>query len=218
MYTLLIAVVTQGYNRYHRLLEALRYIKALADKVSSYNGFKKPDIVVISKEDIYLDQYSSIQVIHLPDSNIPRARNHALRIARSGGYDYLLFVDDDVLVNPDLVEQAVKCMRDNGRAGVVASALYIHYGKEKPPIQPYTIKPVCVQVDSTHMGATLLDINMIPEDIWFNEEKEVGEDTDFCHRLGERGIATLMVSGFYSIHWKLHHREYTLYYKSYTKK
>ena len=208
---LLVAVVTQGMGRYIRLLSSLKYIRTLVEEVARYPGFAKPDIIVVSREYVYLDDYSGVKQHVLPGSNIPEARNYALRIARSAGYDYLLFVDDDVLVNPQLVEHAVKCMDD--KTAMVSSSLYIYYGKLEPPTNPFTDKPRCLEVDMVSTAATLLDVNKIPDNLWFNPKLEVGEDNDFCRRIRKKGLKVKLVSGLYSIHWKLHHREYAIYYK-----
>lgn len=71
--------------------------------------------------DRYADADSRIQVIHLQNGGVAKARNAALDKANG---EYLLFVDSDDYIAPELVEEVVVAT-DNGQADIVIYDYFI---------------------------------------------------------------------------------------------
>ena len=112
------SLIIPTYNRGDVLLETLEM--AVRQKYSAY------EIIVVDQTrsiDSRLQRYLStagdrIRYIHLPEPNLPAARNAGIRAAKG---DILVFVDDDVCIEPDYVAAHVRNYEDLTVGGVMGA-------------------------------------------------------------------------------------------------
>ncbi|GAC1368398.1 MAG: hypothetical protein NVS2B12_15470 [Ktedonobacteraceae bacterium] len=158
-----------------------------------------------------------ISAVHSETTHKPgRARN--LGAAQANGA-ILLFLDDDMLVAPDWVEQNVRALDQEG-AGVVGARMpgrtqtfyarcadFTNYGH-------YQHKRAMQEV----LGAGSMGIRkaLFTEVGGFNEELSAGEDVELCYRIQARGYRTLYQPQIVVLHdhhydnlYKLLHYNYT---------
>ena len=146
----------------------------------------------------------------LPVAGLPfdHARNALVKEMIKGGYDWIFFLDDDVLPPVDVFEK----LRSHGRAAV--SGLYYRRTIPLIPLALYDTNPypsplgaykagALVEVDLVGAGCLLLHRKLfetIPQP-WFEwrrdrddlpERDRVSEDFAFCRKLREYGIKVLL--------------------------
>jgi hypothetical protein len=138
--------------------------------------------------------------------SIEDARNKAAEMCINEGYDYLLFIDSDIIVPYDLLYELLKLETD------VASGWYTKKTLDKIPevlminhiLQHYepisldklinTVEPL--EVDGIGLGCALIKAQTLLENTintkWFRFVRyenggTLSEDLDFCTRIKERG-------------------------------
>lgn len=72
-----------------------------------------------------------VQYVHEPRRGLSFARNRALEVAREQGADYLAFIDDDEVPQPDWLERLLDAAREY-RADVVTGPVLRQFEREPP--------------------------------------------------------------------------------------
>ncbi len=116
-----ISVVIPTFNRLARLK---RVLQALSQQTLDEREF---EVIAVSDgctdgTDEYLSNATPLPVVHLRQDNSGpgAARNHGVRLARGR---LILFLDDDVLATPELVERHVKAHGDSTSTVVIGPML-----------------------------------------------------------------------------------------------
>lgn len=137
----------------------------------------------------------------------PIARENLARRAVEGGYDYLLFIDDDMLTPLDLFFKLYKHQKD-----IVGALAFTRHYPHRPVIYKfekgfqdgkawYSNYPVLdypkdclVKCDAVGFGAVLIDVKVFKGmgGKWFATTSGRGEDIFFCHQAGEQGFGVYM--------------------------
>ena len=154
--------------------------------------------------------FSTVKLIEVPIVplerfmfRIARARNMALGIARKGGYDYLCFLDADVLapfdgiekllsVDAGMVGALVKCRRDD-REG-----WYNNYVRKEKGFRSITdFKPGDVlEVDATGSDYILIKREVFVGSVYeYKPEIPEAEDMGFCFKATEKGFKVKIHTG-----------------------
>ncbi|RLE85338.1 MAG: hypothetical protein DRJ67_09030 [Thermoprotei archaeon] len=147
--------------------------------------------------------YASITHVRVP-GNVPHVRNVCLRIAISKGLKLLFFVDSDVILTPDSLRRVVRTFLSSGdRVFVVALPYFIplendslfvrvkvKYGKG--PYRPLLRRDKPYEVPSIGMGATLINLDLIPVVGFFDEEIPYIEDLNLTRRAVRLGYKVLL--------------------------
>ena len=210
------------WNREKQLPLVLEYVYKTAREIRKL-GYTAKTIIVDNKSedktreiivDFTLSHPELLGEIYFERCKIPEARNKILFRSRKLGAKRLLFVDDDVLVNPVLPRVAEEYFREDPELAIILSTTYTHYGLE--PILPEQlvvkkgVLPEIQYIVSSWMGSTILALDRIPSDIWFDNTKVVLEDIDFMQRVVQRGLKIARLNYIKSVHWKIS-REDTSY-------
>ncbi|MBK8802733.1 MAG: glycosyltransferase [Fibrobacteres bacterium] len=132
-----------------------------------------------------------IQHVTEPRAGLSHARNRALEVCRS---DFLLFVDDDEILAPDLLTELVSCQIefDADLVAGIAPILYptgtpqSHKGYFDPPIHSYGAKLECAATNCLLLRMDSLAKLSPP---WFDLALNFsgGEDIDFTNRMVRSG-------------------------------
>lgn len=112
------SLIIPTYNRGDVLLETLEM--AVVQEYGTY------EIIVVDQTksiDSRLPSYLSpagdrIRYIHLPEPNLPAARNAGIRAAKG---DIILFVDDDVRIEPDYLAAHMRNYEDPTVGGAMGA-------------------------------------------------------------------------------------------------
>lgn len=133
-----------------------------------------------------------------------RARNRIVTTAREANADYLLMLDDDMLVPPDLVQRLIAHDKD------VVGALYYQRGGDFHPVvmkmhedeigsfscrfldrsDPVIMHPGLYPVDIIGGGCMLFKMHVFDKLIepYFTWEHNIGTDLQICRRMLEAGF------------------------------
>lgn len=124
--------------------------------------------------------FHDVVVVQAP-TNIPQARNRCLRLAEG---EYVLFWDSDVIApSPDFLGRLLAIMRDNAEVGAIGcSYISANRGISSRLLPP----PVATSTHAVYLGFTLIRHRVFDVVGPFNEDMEVGEDTEFFIRLGAK--------------------------------
>jgi GT2 family glycosyltransferase len=182
-----VAVVVRDDERVYRLLTSL-----LSQTVSS-DDYEV--IVVENGSEVHSDVSNlgrSIRYFHLPDPNIPKARNCALHAAKGR---YFLTIDADCIATPHWLETMVSELEVGNYAcvgGVIEklnssnwvqnNAITIVDGQRGLNYLPALDLPYVVGANSGFIKSALQDVG------GFDEQFISGSDVDICYRLGLRGM------------------------------
>jgi glycosyltransferase involved in cell wall biosynthesis len=133
------------------------------------------------------------------------ARNRISSKALKHGVDYVLFLDDDMVFEPDLLINLIKCDKDivGGltfmRREPHEPSVYMISSDRRTYVPIYLWKPKeIIECDAIGMAATLVKgsvfdkmkkISLVYKDIWgfFDNENFTGEDLRFCQKSRELG-------------------------------
>lgn len=132
-----------------------------------------------------------VHYVHEPRRGIPQARNAAVAKCQELRVDWIVFTDDDCWASPTWVAGLLRAAARH-RADVV-------YGRREfvfpTPLPFWTMRPEqgpyaegeVLPYAATHN--VLLSARLIGGDagMWFDERLAHGEDTDFFHRVAQRG-------------------------------
>lgn len=189
-------VVIPTYNR------PLWVIATIKDVIEQRARFLKEIIVVDQSEAIpdaqaqIMSGYARENGIRWIRSKVPHpshARNHALLLASS---DIILFLDDDVILRPDLLHRHYSYYVTNGQEKVIGVTGQLHTRRNhvKPeivtlanfrdftdPIQPLvplqiappSCHPILVSANASVWRPTILGIGGFDENLCFNEDRDV---------------------------------------------
>ena len=192
-----ISVVIPTYNRRHLLGKCLAGLEKQTASLDSFEVI----VVVDGSEDGTLDfliNYSPaypFKYIFIENSGLSAARNNGARLASS---QYLIFLDDDIVADPRLVEEHLSSLRQAGDA-LIQGGLSIH---------PQVIKTPFIRVEEARLQAFMdgkgfhesligeeisggnlsISRNLFLEIGEFNSGLRWNEDGEFGHRLEQRGI------------------------------
>lgn len=139
----------------------------------------------------------------------PIARERIAELAVEDGFDYLFFIDDDMIAPPDLFERLYKHQKD-----IVGALAFTRYGPHKPVIYVleegydpvakkdyYTSKAylnypkdTLVECDAVGFGAVLINCNVFKKLArpWFTPATGKGEDIQFCFDAKKAGFKVFM--------------------------
>lgn len=124
-------VVTVTFNsskETHDFLESMRNVKTddfSVDIVVVDNGSKQPFILGTSEKN------DRTHLIRLDDNTgFTGGNNVGMQYALENGADYVMLVNNDTIVEPDLVKNLVKVLESNPRIGVTTPKIYFAKGHE----------------------------------------------------------------------------------------
>lgn len=139
----------------------------------------------------------------------PIARERISEIAVENGFDYLLFIDDDMICPPNMFEQLFKHRKD-----IVGALAFTRFAPHKPVIyvmeegfdsvakknyytcQSWTDYPrdQLVECDAVGFGAVLINCDVFSKirRPWFTAATGKGEDIQFCYEARKAGIKVYM--------------------------
>ncbi|MGB9759995.1 MAG: glycosyltransferase family 2 protein [Thermoproteota archaeon] len=149
------------------------------------------------------------------DGNVPMLRNFCLRKALELKYDYIFFVDSDVILTRDSLQRLLNVFERSDSDKIFASSLpyfvpidkdtlftrvRMKYGKGSlAPLeqnkQPYV-------VPSIGMGATLINLSLIPKVGFFDEEIPYIEDLNLTRRATNAGYKIILDPSVQLVHDK----------------
>src|SRR5262245_45227812 len=117
----MISVVIPTLNREEPLCNTLRYFL----ETETYPSF---EVIVIDQSDGHLEatreflahNADSVRYVTVDYKSLPRARNHAVRLAKG---EIIVFVDDDVEPVPGFLLAHARCYVDRGVVGVAGAML-----------------------------------------------------------------------------------------------
>lgn len=139
----------------------------------------------------------------------PIARERLAEIAVDNGFDYLFFVDDDMICPRDLFERLYKHQKD-----IVGALAFTRFAPHKPvlyimdegfdPVEKknyYTSrswlaypKDQLVECDAVGFGSVLINCQVFSKIAkpWFTAATGKGEDIQFCYEARKAGIKVYM--------------------------
>lgn len=180
----LIAVIT-----FRRPMELERCLDSIF--VSLTRSQVWTDVCIFNNAPEILAGHPRVRVVNVCAGGIASGRNAALSLARESGYNFLIFVDDDEVVDPNwLVELLTTKSRYPDAAAVTgpvqppASASpdhYLSFARREHP--DGTI------VSMAGAGNLLLDLTLIGSLQFDSRFESGGEDTDFTCRLSRAGMS-----------------------------
>jgi len=155
-------------------------------------------------------------IVHIKlDGNVPILRNFCLKKAMELNYDYIFFVDSDVILTKDSLQRLLNIFDCVDADKIFASSIpyfipadkdtlftqiRIKYGKNslaplKQTKQPYV-------VPSTGMGATLINLSLIPKIGFFDTEIPYIEDLNLTRRATNAGYKVILDPSIQLVHDK----------------
>ncbi|NHV05912.1 MAG: glycosyltransferase family 2 protein [Thaumarchaeota archaeon] len=146
------------------------------------------------------------EIVHVKlDGNVPLLRNFCLKKAMELKYDYIFFVDSDVILTRDSLKRLLNIFERNDSDRIFASSLpyfvpidkdtlfvrvRTKYGKGSLAPLEQTKQPYVVP--STGMGATLINLSLIPKVGFFDEEIPYIEDLNLTRRATNAGYKIIL--------------------------
>lgn len=222
-----LAVGMVTFNRGVLLPHVLRYLARLrwryGEKVIIVrDGGSSDDTWRVLLEHIptLIENYDGVYVSRsLKPEPIPKSRNHILALARGLKCNLLLMLDDDVLVQDYVAEELYKYM---GGEYAVLSARHITV-YQNSPYNPYSVPHYYFLRDVERnpylwMGCTMMNLDIIPSDFWFDETKVLHEDVDFCKRLAQgqtsdrKPRAVGLCNRVTVVHWRIRGMKHSIDY------
>ena len=151
-------------------------------------------------EEVIQETDLNIEYLHVPGANISIARNAGLEAATG---DWIAFLDDDEIVEPDWLAALVACAKSTGADAVFGHARAI-YGPDAPrwmidgDFHSQVMAPRGDMVETGHTCNALLRWGDVP---WRHERfalergRSGGEDTEFFFRLRAHGARYAIADG-----------------------
>ena len=145
----------------------------------------------------------AIDVVFDENSLVYDSRNTMIEQAILGGYDYLMFIDSDIIFPADGVLQLLADKRD-----IVTGVYYERKGEHRPvifknvtlrdgDIPPHAdfvekVEPI-MEIDACGMGFCLIRVDAIKPVIQENKSpfepySGLGEDLSFCYKCKQKGL------------------------------
>lgn len=203
----LVAVPNEGntlcdaYDNRLLFMQRLGVLEMLSKlQVTSYNG-----------NEYYFPEGLSYEFAFGTVANVLTAvaRERLAEIAIDNGFDYVLFIDDDMICPPEMFEQLFRHRKD-----IVAALAFTRFAPHKPVLyvteqgfdamtrQDYYMckswttypKDQLVECDAVGFGAVLIDcktFKSMPKP-WFTAASGKGEDIQFCLEAGRNGFKVYM--------------------------
>lgn len=132
------------------------------------------------------------------------AREEAVKLAIKDNYDYLMFIDSDMVVPVNLITRLLSHKKPIV-SGLAFKRVPDHepciFKSLDPPDYYYDYPQGLVEVAAVGMACTLIDCNVLKAlpPPWFLPEGKLGEDMIFCKRASDKGFKsycdTTMVVG-----------------------
>lgn len=155
-------------------------------------------------------------VIHVElDGNVPKLRNFCLRKAIELSCKYIFFVDSDVILTRDALKRLLKIFETDKDNKVFAASLPYFIPFERDTIftkirakyglgslAPLEQTNMPYVVPSIGMGATLINLSLIPIVGYFDEEIPYIEDLNLTRRATNMGYKIILDPGVKLIHDK----------------
>lgn len=189
------ALVAVGIATRNRPEGLRRLLASLSRMEVPGNTTLMPVVVVNGDEQLPTVEGEAI-VVREPQLGIPQARNRAIEVARDIDADFLAFVDDDEVVEPDwLVELLAGLRRHEADAatGPVISRLPPSTPRHvaNHPIFAAVVRPTGSAVRDAYTGNLLVSAAVLARsDFRFDERLALtgGEDTELSRRLSGQGV------------------------------
>jgi len=198
-----VSVAIINYNGRETLSETIKSVLA--------QDIKPQDIRLLDNNstdgsvELAASQFPGVAITKLPVNRGPNpARNEGLRLALS---DYVLIMDNDIVLAPDYISRLMLVHSQNSAAGAVTGQIrfhdrpgtvqyngtYIHYAGEIMLNRQESSEPI--KVGCVSAGAVLLDRQKVVRVGGFDEDFFIGwEDGDLTFRLSLAGYPCYAVS------------------------
>lgn len=208
-----VAAIVVNWNRRE---DTLACLASLRDMIHTKSRVQAPDLIVVDNGSTdgsaraVEAQFPTADVIPLSqNTGFAAGCNVGLRHALKSGADYLLLVNNDTVVAPDMLEQLVAVAEVHPEAGLLSPVIY-HFdapdrvwsaGYRQRPVtlsaQPPAGRPedgVPYEVDWLY-GCGLLIRRRVLEDVGLFDERffMYYEDVDLCRRAQQAGYRLLVV-------------------------
>jgi GT2 family glycosyltransferase len=203
----LVSVVIPTFNRKNDLLECLI---ALLD--SSYDNI---EIIVVDNASTD-GTYKAVKQMFPKVRLIQNKRNEGVTGGRNRGTvmakgDYILYLDHDMVVDKQMIEELMKIIEADPKIGMVGPVIYFYDEPSKVWAAGTSINMLIGKVDfnilySDKTGRdTPFDVQVLPAALMVRKKllREIGlfndvffavyEDTDFCFRVREAGYRVVCV-------------------------
>ncbi len=193
----LVSIIIPVYNGEKFLKEAVESVYA-----QTYKHF---EIVVVDDGSTdgtveLVKSYPDIQLIEQEHKGVAAARNNGLSHARG---EYIAFIDCDDIWNPDKIEKQINFFKKKPETGVIVCYEILF-------VQPGNLPPKHIKEDffknehPAYIPSAVIIKKSIFESVGkFNEELEVGEDTDWFARAKDLNIGMTVVPEVL-LHKRLH--------------
>lgn len=146
----------------------------------------------------YVESFKGlVQYAHEPLPGIAATRNRGLVVADSGGYEWLIFVDDDEWTASNWLQQ-IQIVADENDDGVIVGPAVTVYDSNTPSwIKRYGFHQRVMLSEGAHPKSTATHNTLLKMSQWRSAGKPLfdhafslsgGSDTDFFTRLTQTGI------------------------------
>ncbi|MEM0050570.1 MAG: glycosyltransferase family 2 protein [Candidatus Bathyarchaeia archaeon] len=156
------------------------------------------------------------RTIHVElDGNVPKLRNFCLRKAIELSYSHVFFVDSDVILSRDSLRRLLKIFEHDEENKIFAASLPYYIPLERDTVftkirAKYGVGSLATlqkssgpyPVPSIGMGATLINLSLIPKVGYFDEEIPYIEDINLTRRATNMGYQVILDPGVQLIHDK----------------
>jgi glycosyltransferase involved in cell wall biosynthesis len=140
-------------------------------------------------------QYRNLRVFSQSKPGAAATRNAGIRAAAG---DTVLFIDDDILAEPALVEAHLELQRKSARASIIGAVItpwddrrdpFLRYLRDRAIFNPYSLAGLPMDFSCYHTGNVSTARSLLNEVGGFNEEFEVYgmEDIELGYRLENVG-------------------------------
>ena len=206
-----VATVVVNWNRREDTLECL---SSLRNMIQSPAG--NADVILVdngstdSTTETVKAQFPGVDVVSLPENRgFAGGCNVGLRRALEGGADYILLVNNDAVVAPDMLERLIEVGEMRRDAGLLGPVVYRFDEPDRVWSAGYRERPVTLsaqppagqpddgapyEVDRLY-GAGLLIRRSVLEEVGLFDERffMYYEDADLCRRVQKAGYRLLVV-------------------------
>ncbi|HEV8655448.1 MAG TPA: glycosyltransferase [Candidatus Limnocylindria bacterium] len=123
-----IAVVSVSYENPLNILECLDSVKR-----NAYEGLRVivVDNGIAGSAAVVREAYPDVEVMRLQNEGLASAVNTALHAALSGGAEYVILLNDDVVIARDFIAQAIGAAAVDPRAATVTGPVYYYDDPER---------------------------------------------------------------------------------------